>query len=259
MRGTILSVPAMLVLGSVVASCSATKPGTQTVSVAPVVAQPAVVEEASIKGKSVTATTAVTVDSSAEDEAIQLALAQDAAEYRKAVAEDIATAVMVKGTEMMIDKAMSKAGANNPFTKLVVKAAMDDMKKKAAAKMQTAEGAAVMDLTAVLGRARNNNARLGKVVVTVDLLVDKRKADTVKIKVATIEEKKRFAARLDADQALLALALAASEEELAKIRKAGEKDAKNKDLVVEIETTRKQSARIREAMLVVKSMHKLTR
>jgi len=249
----------MLALALVVVSCSATKPGTQTAGVIPAAAQPAVVEEAAIKGKSVTATTAVTMDSSAEDEAIQLALAQEAAEYRKAVAEDIMTAAMVKGTEIMVDQAMSKAGANNPFTKFVVKAAMDDMKKKAAAKMKTAEGAAVMDVAAVLGRARSNNARLGKMVVTVDLLIDKRKADTTKIRVANVEEKKRFAARLDADQALLALALAASEEELAKIQKAGEKDAKNKDLLIEIEKTRKQGGRIKEAMLVVKSMHKLTR
>lgn len=258
MRGRILYVPGMLVLALVVTSCSATKPGTQTVSAAPVAVQPTAVEEASLKSKTVTETTAVTVDSS-EDEAIQLALKQEADEYRKQVAEDIMTAVMVKGTEMMIDKAMSKAGANNPFTKLVVKAAMDDMKKKAAANMKTAEGAAVMDITAVLGRARNNNARLGKMVVTVDLLVDKRKKDTVKIKVASIEEKKRFAAKLDADEALLALALAASEEELAKIQKAGEKDTGNKDLVAEIETTRKQSVRIKEAMLVMKTMRKAVR
>ncbi len=81
----------------------------------------------------------------------------------------------------------------------------------------------------------------------------------MKIKVASVEEKKRFAARLDADAALLAMALAASEEELVKIRKAGEKDPKNKDLVVEIETTRKQGLKIKEAMLVVTNMKKLTR
>ena len=136
---------------------------------------------------------------------------------------------------------------------------MDDMEKKAAADMKTAEGAAVMDLASVVGRARNNNARLGKMVVKVNLLVDKRKKDTVKIKVATVEEKKRFAARLDADEVLLAAALSASEEELVKIRKAGEKDPTNKDLVVEIETTRNQGLKIKEAMLVVRNMKKLTR
>ena len=123
----------------------------------------------------------------------------------------------------------------------------------------TAEGAALMDIASVVGRARNNNARLGKMVVTVNLLVDQRKKDVVKIKVASAEERKRYGERLDADEALLALALAASEEELVKLQKAGGKDASNKDLVIELETTRKQGLRIKEAMVVVKNMKKLTR
>ena len=255
MKGKLFAVPALLALSIVASSCSATKPA-QTAAATPA-AEPVAVEEAAIRGKTVTETTVATTDASVEDQAIQLALKQEADEYRKQVAQDVMTVAMVRGTEMMVDQAMSKAGANNPFTKFVVKAAMDDMKKKAAANIKTAEGAAVMDVAAVLGRARNNNARLGKMVVTVNLLVDKRKQDTVRIKSATVVEKKKFATRLDADEALLALALAASEEELGKIRKASEKD-KNKELVAEIETTRRQSARIREAMLVIKNMRKLT-
>jgi hypothetical protein len=166
---------------------------------------------------------------------------------------------MVKGTRFMMDKAMDKTGMGNPLTKFVMKAAMDDMEKKVAADMKTTEGAALMDIASVVGRARNNNARLGKMVVTVNLLVDQRKKDVVKIKVASVEEKRRYAVRLDADEALLALALAASEEELAKLQKAGEKDANNKDLVIELETTRKQGLRIKEAMVVVKNMKTLTR
>lgn len=247
--------PAVVALAMSVAGCSATKPITQAVVTAPVAADTTVtvVESDPAKVKTVAVTT------TAEDEALALALQQEAVDYRKQVAEDIAKVAMVKGTRFMIDKAMDKAGANNPLTKFVVKAAMDDMEKKAAADMKTAEGAAVMDIASVVGRARNNNARLGKMVVTVNLLVDKRKKDTVKIKVATVEEKKRFAARLDADEVLLAAALAASEEELVKIQKAGEKDPKNKDLVVEIETTRNQGVKIKEAMLVVRNMKKLTR
>lgn len=257
MKGKLFTVPAVLALSVAIASCSATKPATQTTAVTPVATEPVVVEEAAVKSKTVTQTTVVTTDASVDDEAIELALKQEADEYKKQVAQDIMTVAMVKGTEIMVDQAMSKAGANNVFTKFVVKAAMDDMKKKAAANMKTAEGAAVMDATAVLGRARNNNARLGKMVVTVNLLVDKRKQDTVRIKSATVVEKKKFATRLDADEALLALALAASEEELGKMQKAVEKD-KNKDLAVEIETTRQQSVKIKEAMLVVKNMRKLT-
>ena len=258
MRGNILLVPAVLALSAALASCSATKPATQTAAAQPVATQPAAVEEAAIKGGTVTQPAIVKAESLAEDEAIQLALKQEADEYRKQVAQDIMTAAMVKGTEMMIDKAMSRAGANNPFTKFVVKAAMDDMKKKAAANMKTVEGAAVMDAASLIGRARNNNARLGKMVVTVDLLIGKRKKDTITIKTASAADKKRFAARLDADEALLAMALAASEEELAKMQKVADKDS-NKDLMIEIENTRRQGARIKQAMLVVTDMRKLTR
>jgi hypothetical protein len=55
------------------------------------------------------------------------------------------------------------------------------------------------------------------------------------------------------------MALAASEDEAVKIRKAGEKDPKNKELVVELETTRQQGLKIKEALVVVKNMQKLTR
>jgi hypothetical protein len=249
--------PVALTLTIALAGCSATKPVTQA-AVAPAAAtETAVVIAPADAAKTETAVVATTA--AVEDEALQLALKQEAEDYRKQVAEDIAKIAMVKGTRFMVDKAMDKSGMGNPLTKFVMKAAMDDMEKKAAADMKTAEGAALMDIASVVGRAKNNNARLGKMVVTVNLLVDQRKKDAVKIKVASVEEKKRYAARLDADEALLALALAASEEELAKIQKAGEKDAKNKDLVVEIDTTRKQGLKIREAMLVVKTMKKLTR
>jgi hypothetical protein len=249
-------VPALVALGATAAGCSTTKPMTQAVVAAPATETTVTVAE---NDPTEAATVTVATATSAEDEALELALKQDAADYRKQVAEDIAKVAMVKGTRFMIDKAMDKAGANNPLAKFVVKAAMDDMEKQVAADIKTAEGAAVMDIASVVGRARHNNARLGKMVVTVNLLVDKRKKDTLKIKVASVEEKKRFAARLDADAALLAMALAASEEELAKVRKAGEKDPKNKDLVIEIETTRKQGLKIKEAMLVVTNMKKLTR
>ena len=207
-----------------------------------------------------TTTETVTVASTpaAEDEAIQLALRQQAEDYRKQVAEDVMKVAMVKGTRFMMNKALDRAGAN-PFAKFVAKTAMDDVEKQVAADMKTAEGAAVMDMASVVVRARNNNARLGKMVVTVNLLVDQRRKDTVRIKVASVEERKRFATRLDADEALLAMALAASEEEERKIRQASEKDAANKDLVIELETTRKQGLRIKEAMVVVKSMRMVVR
>lgn len=247
----------VVALTIVISGCSATKPATQA-SVTPAATETTVAVVPSDTTKTETAVVQTTVGVP-EDEALQIALKQEADDYRKQVAEDIAKIAMVKGTRFMVDKAMDKSGMSNPFTKLVMKAAMDDMEKKAAADMKTSEGAAIMDIASVVGRARNNNARLGKMVVTVNLLVDRRKKDAVKIKVATVEEKKRYAARLDADELLLAAALAASEEELAKIQKAGEKDAKNKELVVELETTRQQGLKIKAAMVVVKNMKKLTR
>ena len=259
MSGTrLLLAPAAIALAIALAGCSTTKPATQA-AVTPATTTENKVAVAPADATKTETTVVATTVTAPEDEAVQLALKQQADEYRKQVAEDIAKIAMVKGTRFMVDKAMDKSGMSNPFTKLVMKAAMDDMEKKAAADMKTAEGAAIMDIASVVGRARNNNARLGKMVVTVNLLVDQRKKDVVKIKIATPEEKKRYAARLDADEALLALALAASEEELAKLRKAGEKDAKNKDLVIELETTRKQGLKIKEAMVVVTKMKKLTR
>lgn len=250
--------PVLLLLASVVVhGCSTTKSMTMATTTPTTTSETSVAVVQSNPAKTTTVTTAVVT--TPEDEAVALALRQEAEDYRKQVAEDIAKVAMVKGTRFMIDKAMDKAGANNPLTKFVVKAAMDDMEKQAAADMKTAEGAAVMDIASVVGRARTNNARLGKMVVTVNLLVDKRRKDTVKIKLASAEEKKRFAARLEADEALLAMALAASEQELVKIRKAGEKDAGNKELAVELETTRKQGLKIKEAMIVVKNMKSMTR
>jgi hypothetical protein len=237
------------------AGCSATKPVTQATVTTTTDTKVAVAPA----DATTTETAVVTTVTASDDEAIQIALKQQAEDYRKQVAEDIAKIAMVKGTRFMVDKAMDKSGMGNPLAKFVMKAAMDDMEKKAAADMKTAEGAALMDIASVVGRAKNNNARLGKMVVTVNLLVDQRKKDVVKIKVASVEEKKRYAARLDADEALLALALAASEQELATIQKVGEKDAGNKDLVVELETTRQQGLKIREAMVVVKTMKKLVR
>lgn len=249
--------PSAALLTMTLAGCSATKPVTQAVVVAPAATTETTVTVDTAKATT-TETVTVASTSSAEDEAIQLALKQQAEDYRKQVAEDVMKVAMVKGTRFMMNKALDRAGAN-PLAKFVAKAAMDDVEKQVAADMKTAEGAAVMDLASVIGRARNNNARLGKMVVTVNLLVDQRKKDTVRIKVASVEERKRFAARLDADEVLLAMALAASEEELTKIRKAGEKDAGNKDLVIEIESTRRQGLQIREAMLTVKNMRKLVR
>jgi hypothetical protein len=246
---------ATLVLSIGVSGCSATKAVTEA-------AVPAATSETMMAAAPTEATTKVAVVAttvSAEDEAIQLALRQQAEDYRKQVAEDIAKIAMVKGTRFMVDKTMDKAGMGNPLAKFVVKAAMDDMEKKAAADMKTAEGAAIMDIASVVGRAKNNNARLGKMVVTVNLLVDQRRKDVTKIKIASVEEKKRIAVRLDADEVLLATAFAASEEELVKIRKAGEKDPNNKDLLIELETTRKQGLKIKEAMLAVKTMKMLTR
>lgn len=247
-----LLIPAAIVLAMVISGCSATKPVTQatTQTTVAVIPSDTTKTESAIVQATVTAT---------EDEALQLALKQEAEDYRKQVAEDIAKIAMVKGTRFMVDKAMDKTGLGNPLTKFMAKAAMDDMERKVAADMKTTEGAAVMDIASVVGRARNNNARLGKMVVTVNLLVDQRKKDVVKIKLASVEERKRYAARLDADEALLALALTASEAELAKIQKAGEKDATNKELVVEIETTRQQGLKIKQAMILVKNMKKLTR
>jgi len=245
-----------LALSMGVSGCSATK--TVTEAAAPTATNDTIVAAAPTEATT-TKVAVVATTVSAEDEAIQIALKQQAEDYRKQVAEDIAKIAVVKGTRFMVDKAMDKTGMGNPLTKFVVKAAMDDMEKKAAADMKTAEGAAIMDIASVVGRAKNNNARLGKMVVTVNLLVDQRKKDVTKIKIASVEEKKRIAARLDADEALLAMAFAASEEELVKIRKAGEKDPKNKDLVVELETTRKQGLKIKAAMLAVKTMKTLTR
>jgi hypothetical protein len=249
--------PAALALSIVISGCSATKPMTQAVvtETAPVETTVAADQATAVRTETAVAATTVT----AEDEAVQLALKQQAEDYRKQVAEDMAKIAMVKGTRFMVDKALDKTGMGNPLTKFVAKAAMDDMEKKAAADMKTAEGAAIMDIASVVGRAKNNNARLGKMVVTVNLLVDQRKKDAVRIKVATVDEKKRMAARLAADEALLAMALAASEDEAVKIRKAGEKDPKNKELVVELETTRQQGLKIKEALVVVKNMQKLTR
>lgn len=257
MRGAkLLWLPAGLMLSAAISGCSATKPVTQAAVAPPATETTVTIEQAKVAK---TETVPVQAAATAEDEALQLALQQQAEDYRKQVAEDIMKVAMVKGTRFMVDKAMARAGANNPLAKFVVKAAMDDVEKKVAADMKTAEGAAVMDIASVVGRAKNNNARLGKMVVTVNLLVDQRRKDVVKVKVASVEERKRFAARLDADEALLAMALAASEEELSKIRKASEKDAGNKDLVVELETTRRQGLKIKEAMLVVKNMKTLTR
>lgn len=253
--GLILTL-ATLALSMGVSGCSATK--TVTEAAAPTATNDTIVAAAPTEATT-TKVAVVATTVSAEDEAIQIALKQQAEDYRKQVAEDIAKIAVVKGTRFMVDKAMDKTGMGNPLTKFVVKAAMDDMEKKAAADMKTAEGAAIMDIASVVGRAKNNNARLGKMVVTVNLLVDQRKKDVTKIKIASVEEKKRIAARLDADEALLAMAFAASEEELVKIRKAGEKDPKNKDLVVELETTRKQGLKIKAAMLAVKTMKTLTR
>lgn len=254
MRANRLLPPAALALSIIIAGCSTTaKPVVQAESV------PIADSETTVTVATANSTQSAVVATAAEDEAVQLALKQQAEDYRKQVAEDIAKIAMVKGTRFMVDKAMDRSGMGNPLAKFVVKAAMDDMEKKAAAEIKTAEGAAVLDIASVVGRAKNNNARLGKMVITANLLVDQRKKDGVRIKVASVEEKKRFASRLDADEALLAIALAASEQEFAKIKAAGEKDPKNADLVVELETTRKQGMKIREAMLVVKSMKTLVR
>lgn len=247
-----------IALSVVISGCSTSKPVVQATAT-PTTVTTTDTTVVTVPDDAAKTETAVVTTTTADDEAIQLALKQEAEDYRKQVAEDIAKIAMVKGTRFMVDKAMDKTGMGNPLTKFMVKAAMDDMEKKAASDMKTAEGAAIMDIASVVGRAKNNNARLGKMVVTVNLLVDKRKQDVVKIKVASAEERKRFSTRLDADEALLAMALASSEAELVKIQKAGEKDPKNKDLVVELETTRKQGLKIKEAMLVVKNMKKLTR
>jgi hypothetical protein len=251
-RGVFLT-SAMLLAVLLASGCNSSKPAIQ-----------AAIKPPTLPGMNIFAKTSDTTGAqdaelaAAQADSVQLAFRQEAEGYQSQVAQDIFRAAMRHGTDMVVDGALQRTGMNNPVAKMVVKSAINDLQNRAMTSDTKAEQPAqTLEITAVLGHAKANNARLDQMIGAVNILVGQRKKDTARIKIASDEEKQRHALRLAADEALLAVALAASEQELAKIEMAGKANANSGDLVVEIEATRQRGQQIKQAMMLLKTMKSL--